>query len=43
LQGTPSFFVNGRFFNGIMSYEQLRQAIEEELRRSSAQAGRASR
>jgi protein-disulfide isomerase len=38
LQGTPSFFINGRFFNGIMSYEQLRQAIEEELHHSSAQA-----
>lgn len=31
LQGTPSFFINGRFFNGGMSYEQLKQVIDEEL------------
>ncbi|MEP6715054.1 MAG: DsbA family protein [Terriglobia bacterium] len=31
LQGTPSFFLNGRFFSGSMSYEQLRQIIDTEL------------
>jgi protein-disulfide isomerase len=36
LQGTPSFFINGRFFNGGMTYEQLKQAIDEELRGLSA-------
>jgi protein-disulfide isomerase len=32
LQGTPSFFLNGRFFSGSMSYEQLRDLVEEELK-----------
>lgn len=31
LQGTPSFFINGRYFSGGMSYEQFRSVIEEEL------------
>lgn len=31
LQGTPSFFVNGRFFSGGLSYEQLHAVIQEEL------------
>jgi protein-disulfide isomerase len=35
LQGTPSFFVNGRSVNGTLSYESLRALIEEELRTSS--------
>jgi protein-disulfide isomerase len=38
LQGTPSFFLNGRFFSGNLSYDQMRQMMEEELKRSSAQA-----
>ena len=38
LLGTPSFFVNGRFFSGNMSYEQMRQMMENELKRASAQA-----
>jgi predicted DsbA family dithiol-disulfide isomerase len=38
LQGTPSFFINGRFFNGGMSYEQLKQVIDEELRGASSAA-----
>jgi protein-disulfide isomerase len=37
LQGTPSFFLNGRFINGGMSYDQLRQMVEDELKRSSIQ------
>lgn len=31
LQGTPSFFINGRFFSGGLSYEQFRAVIDEEL------------
>jgi protein-disulfide isomerase len=31
LQGTPSFFINGRFFSGLLSYETLRGIVEEEL------------
>lgn len=38
LQGTPSFFLNGRFFSGLMSYEKLRDLVEEELK-SAAQPG----
>ena len=40
LQGTPSFFVNGRAVNGALSYESLRAMIEEELRTSSSQTAR---
>lgn len=35
LQGTPSFFINGRFFSGGLSYEQLRAIVEEELASAS--------
>ncbi|HEY1239104.1 MAG TPA: thioredoxin domain-containing protein [Bryobacteraceae bacterium] len=31
LQGTPSFFVNGRAINGALSYEKMRTVIAEEL------------
>ncbi len=31
IQGTPSFFINGRFFSGGMTYEQLRVIVDEEL------------
>jgi protein-disulfide isomerase len=31
LQGTPSFFVNGRFVSGNLSYERLHGIIAEEL------------
>ena len=34
LQGTPSFFINGRIFSGALSYEQLAAVVEEELRGS---------
>jgi len=37
LQGTPSFFLNGRFFSGVVTEEQLRQILEEELQRIPAQ------
>jgi protein-disulfide isomerase len=38
LQGTPSFFLNGRFFSGNLSYDQMRQMMEDELRRSTLRA-----
>lgn len=31
LQGTPSFFINGRFFSGALSYEKLREVVDEEI------------
>ena len=31
LTGTPVFFVNGHFMSGAVSYEKLRQSIQEEL------------
>jgi len=37
IQGTPSFLINGRFFEGVLTYDQLRTTIEEELHASSAQ------
>ena len=44
LSGTPSFFLNGRYFSGAMKYDQLRQMVEDELKASSANAEqRASR
>jgi len=38
LQGTPSLFVNGRFYSGVLSYEQLRAIVDEELVPSPALA-----
>lgn len=42
LQGTPTFFVNGRYVSGNLTYERLREIIKEELtaaeRRSSARS-----
>jgi protein-disulfide isomerase len=35
LQGTPSFFINGRVFSGVLTYEQLSAVVIEELRRVS--------
>jgi protein-disulfide isomerase len=31
VQGTPTFFINGRMVNGVVSYEVLRGIVEEEL------------
>ena len=36
LQGTPSFFINGRVFSGVLSFEQLSAVVMEELQRASA-------
>ena len=35
IQGTPSFLINGRFLSGALSYEDLHQAVEEELNSAS--------
>ena len=35
IPGTPAFFVNGRFISAAASYEVLRNAIQEELSKSS--------
>jgi protein-disulfide isomerase len=35
LSGTPSFFLNGRFVSGSLSYDQLRQLLDEELKATS--------
>ena len=43
LQGTPSFLINGRFFNGGLSYEQFRNAIEEELKAAPTATKQAAR
>jgi protein-disulfide isomerase len=37
LQGTPAFFINGRYVSGVLSFEQLKQLVDDELNRSSAQ------
>ncbi len=31
LQGTPSFFINGQFFSGGLSYEKFHEVVESEL------------
>ena len=31
LSGTPSFFVNGHFFSGMIKYKTLREMVEQEL------------
>jgi len=36
IPGTPTFFVNGRFISGPTNYEILRNAIQEELAKTSA-------
>ena len=38
LEGTPSYFINGRFFTGGLTYGQLHTVIEEELGGRAAQA-----
>jgi protein-disulfide isomerase len=41
LQGTPSFFVNGRYVTGSLTYERLRSYIVEELGAADTPASRA--
>jgi protein-disulfide isomerase len=33
VNGTPAFFVNGIFINGAVPYEQIKQAVDRELKR----------
>jgi protein-disulfide isomerase len=37
VQGTPTFFLNGHIFSGILTYDQLRQIVDEELKRTISQ------
>lgn len=39
LPGTPGIFVNGRFINGAVDYQTLRQIVEEELHLTLADRG----
>lgn len=38
IQGTPSFFINGRFFSGAATYEKLKEIVDEELKAQGVQA-----
>lgn len=38
LQGTPTFFINGRYISGNLSYERLRAVILEELAADGSKA-----
>lgn len=38
IQGTPTFFVNGRYISGAAGYEQLRAVLEEELAAAASRA-----
>jgi len=43
VQGTPSFFLNGHFYSGSLPIEKLRQAVEEELKKSTSTTQSAKR
>lgn len=36
VSGTPALFINGRFINGAVPFEQVSEVIEDELRRKGA-------
>jgi len=36
VSGTPAMFINGRFINGAVPFEQISQVIDDELRRKGA-------
>lgn len=36
IQGTPTLFINGRYFSGALGYEQLRDVLNEELKSGTA-------
>jgi len=42
IEGTPSYFINGRFFAGGLNYERFRTVIDEELGVRAAQANSAT-
>ena len=37
VDGTPTFFINGRLFAGVLTYDQFRSIIQEELKLPTAQ------
>ena len=39
LTGTPSFFANGHFFSGAMTYEALRDMVAQQLKASQSSKG----
>jgi protein-disulfide isomerase len=39
LSGTPSFFANGHFFSGAMTYEALRDMVAQQLKASQSSNG----
>lgn len=43
LQGTPSFFINGRFFSGALTYEKLREIVDEELQAADATTAKSAK
>jgi len=43
VQGTPSFLINGRFYSGVLTFEALRQVVEEELASSPVKEDLAKR
>lgn len=43
LQGTPSFLINGLFFSGGLSYDQLKTVVEDELSKSSSEPTQSAR
>jgi len=43
LSATPSFFINGRYVSGVLSYDQFKQLVDEELNRSAAQRASTAR
>ena len=40
ITGTPSFFINGHFFSGVLSYAALRDIVEQQLARTPSIAQR---
>lgn len=43
ITGTPSFLLNGRFYSGAMSYDQLHTLVTEELKTSENQPQQAAK
>jgi len=43
LQGTPTFFINGRFFSGVLTFDQIKATVEEEFAAASAHKETAKR
>lgn len=43
LSGTPSFFINGRFFSGSLTYDEFRAVLDEELAALNGKAALAAK